>query len=166
MALAGKSPVISKGSTAILSKLLLIPSFLGPCHLDPTLCRLRTSAAKVFVRLTVLSPHWALHAYACFLFRDTDETTPMGTKKALSGPSGAAIVSRAIREAGLIWQRSNSLVLSKQCLDRRIADMKGWLMRWVLGGAKRNSIGATVRWRFNKDNARIKLQRHYSNLQN
>jgi len=31
---------------------------------------------------------------------------------------------------------------------------------------ERNAIGATVRWRFNKDNARVKLQRHYSNLLN
>jgi hypothetical protein len=30
----------------------------------------------------------------------------------------------------------------------------------------RNEIGVTVRWRFNKDKARVKLQRHYSNLQN
>ena len=30
----------------------------------------------------------------------------------------------------------------------------------------RNAIEATVRWRFNKDNARVKLQRHYLNLQN
>ena len=29
-----------------------------------------------------------------------------------------------------------------------------------------NSTGATVRWRFNKDNARVKFQRHYLNLQN
>ena len=56
--------------------------------------------------------------------------------------------------------------LSKQCLDRRIEGMKklddevnAWEYEW-------NSIGATVRWRFNKDNARVKLQRHYLNLQN
>jgi hypothetical protein len=31
---------------------------------------------------------------------------------------------------------------------------------------ERNAIGATVRWQFNKDNARTKLQRHYINLKN
>lgn len=30
---------------------------------------------------------------------------------------------------------------------------------------ERNSISATVKWNFNKNNARIKLQRHYLNLQ-
>jgi hypothetical protein len=56
--------------------------------------------------------------------------------------------------------------LSKQCLDRRIADMK-WLIDEVSAWEQeRNAIGATVRWRFNKDNARVKLQRHYSNLLN
>jgi len=29
---------------------------------------------------------------------------------------------------------------------------------------ERNAIGATVRWQFNKDNARSKLHRHYNNL--
>jgi hypothetical protein len=56
--------------------------------------------------------------------------------------------------------------LSKQCLDRRIAEMK-WLIEEVSAWEQdRNAISATVRWRFNKDNARVKLQRHYSNLQN
>ena len=56
--------------------------------------------------------------------------------------------------------------LSKQCLDRRIADMKRLADEMGAWERERNSIGATVRWRFNKDNARIKLQRHYLNLQN
>ena len=56
--------------------------------------------------------------------------------------------------------------LSKQCLDRRIADMK-WLIDEVSAWEQeRNAIGATVRWRFNKDTARVKLQRHYFNLLN
>lgn len=56
--------------------------------------------------------------------------------------------------------------LSKQCLDRRISDMK-WLIYEVSAWEQeRNAIGATVRWRFNKDNARVKLKRHYFNLQN
>jgi hypothetical protein len=56
--------------------------------------------------------------------------------------------------------------LSKQCLDRRISNMK-WLADEICAWEReRNAIGTTVRWRFNKDNARIKLQRHYFNLQN
>ena len=53
--------------------------------------------------------------------------------------------------------------LSKQCLDRRIADMRGLSMRLVPGSKRGMKIGATIRWRFNKDNARVKIQRHYSN---
>jgi hypothetical protein len=56
--------------------------------------------------------------------------------------------------------------LSKQCLDRRIADMKKLIDEVSAWEQERNAIGATVRWRFNKDNARVKLQRHYSNLHN
>jgi hypothetical protein len=56
--------------------------------------------------------------------------------------------------------------LSKQCLDRRIGNMQ--MLADEVGNweRERNEIGATVRWKFNKDNARVKLQRHYSNLQN
>jgi len=56
--------------------------------------------------------------------------------------------------------------LSKQCLDRRIANIEilaGEVSAWEY---ERNAVGATVRWKFNKCNARKKLQRHYSNLQN
>ena len=56
--------------------------------------------------------------------------------------------------------------LSKQCLDRRIADMKKLSDEVGSWERDRNEIGVTVRWRFNKDKARVKLQRHYSNLQN
>ena len=56
--------------------------------------------------------------------------------------------------------------LSKQCLDRRIAEMKRLIDEVGAWEQERNAIRATVRWRFNKDNARVKLQRHYSNLQN
>ena len=56
--------------------------------------------------------------------------------------------------------------LSKQCLDRRIADMKKLSDEVGSWERDRNEIGATVIWRFNKDKARVKLQRHYSNLQN
>jgi hypothetical protein len=56
--------------------------------------------------------------------------------------------------------------LSKQCLDRRIANMKILADEVRTWEKERNAIGATVKWRFNKDNARIKLQRHYLNLRN
>jgi hypothetical protein len=56
--------------------------------------------------------------------------------------------------------------LSKQCLDRRIADMKKLSDEVGSWEQDRNEIGATVIWRFNKDKARVKLQRHYLNLQN
>jgi hypothetical protein len=56
--------------------------------------------------------------------------------------------------------------LSKQCLDRRIGNMKKLTDEVSAWERERNAEGATVKWRFNKDNARIKLQRHYFNLQN
>ena len=56
--------------------------------------------------------------------------------------------------------------LSKQCLDRRIAEMKRLIDEVSAWEQERNAIRATVRWRFSKDNARVKLQRHYFNLQN
>lgn len=55
--------------------------------------------------------------------------------------------------------------LSKQCLDRRIASMKKLADEVSIWEQERNAIGATVKWKFNKNNARIKLQRHYLNLQ-
>jgi hypothetical protein len=54
----------------------------------------------------------------------------------------------------------------KQCLDRRIAEMKRLIDEFSAWEQERNTIRATVRWRFNKDSARVKLQRHFSNLQN
>ena len=56
--------------------------------------------------------------------------------------------------------------LSRQCLDRRIGDIEKLSEEISAWERERNAIGATVRWRFNKDNARVKLQRHYFNLQN
>lgn len=55
--------------------------------------------------------------------------------------------------------------LSKQCLDRRIASMKKLADEVSIWEQEGNAIGATVNWKFNKNNARIKLQRHYLNLQ-
>jgi hypothetical protein len=56
--------------------------------------------------------------------------------------------------------------LSKQCLDRRIgtlANLADAVSAWEVA---RNAIKATVRCKFNKENARWKLKRHYLNLQN
>jgi hypothetical protein len=56
--------------------------------------------------------------------------------------------------------------LSKQCLDQRIADMKTLADEVNAWQQERNELKASVKWRFNKDNARIKLKRHYLSLQN
>jgi len=56
--------------------------------------------------------------------------------------------------------------LSKQCLDRRIADMNKLAHEVSIWEQERNGFRASVRWRFNKDNARAKLRRHYSKLPN
>jgi DDE superfamily endonuclease len=52
-------------------------------------------------------------------------------------------------------------VLSRQCLDRRIADpttLATEVAAWVAG---RNGDGATIEWRFTTDDARIKLKHLY-----
>lgn len=54
--------------------------------------------------------------------------------------------------------------ISKQCLDRRIANINKLANEVRAWEQERNAIGATVKWRFNKDNARKKLHRHYLNL--
>ncbi len=41
--------------------------------------------------------------------------------------------------------------LSKQCLDRRIADLKILKHEVSAWQNERNSVGATVRWQFKKD---------------
>jgi DDE superfamily endonuclease len=54
--------------------------------------------------------------------------------------------------------------LSKQCLDRRIGSLRmlaDEVHAWEQG---RNAIRATVEWKFSKDTARTKLQRHYINV--
>jgi len=56
--------------------------------------------------------------------------------------------------------------LSKQCLDRRIETMEKLAVEVDSWEKERNSAKATVRWRFDKSDARKKLQRHYFNLQN
>jgi hypothetical protein len=55
--------------------------------------------------------------------------------------------------------------LSKQCLDRRLPEVE-ILRREVRAWAdRRNHEGKTVNWKFSRDKARQKLQRHYSNVQ-
>lgn len=55
--------------------------------------------------------------------------------------------------------------LSKQCLDRRLADV-ATLEREVLAWAtQRNHDRTTVNWHFAQPDARQKLQRHYTNIQ-
>ncbi len=56
-------------------------------------------------------------------------------------------------------------VLSKQCLDRRIADQERLGMEtsgWV---EERNNAKATVEWRFTTADARIKLKKLYPTIQ-
>jgi len=56
--------------------------------------------------------------------------------------------------------------LSKQCLDRRIPDIDKLRDEINIWQHERNSIRATVRWKFSKDNARTKLKRHYNMVKN
>lgn len=56
--------------------------------------------------------------------------------------------------------------LSKQCLDRRIPDFQTLKKEVLIWTSKRNLQGTTVDWKFNKDKARNRLVRHYSNIQN
>lgn len=57
-------------------------------------------------------------------------------------------------------------VISKQCLDRRISNIK-LLEKEVLALAKeRNLKKATVNWQFTKNNARIKFKKFYSTHHN
>lgn len=54
--------------------------------------------------------------------------------------------------------------LSRQCLNRRIDDIKKMAREVSAWENERNSINATVHWEFTKDKAREKLQRHYHNI--
>lgn len=56
--------------------------------------------------------------------------------------------------------------LSKQCLDRRIGDIKTLskeVLAWV---EERNTKKATINWQFTNSKARYKLQRFYSYIRN
>lgn len=55
--------------------------------------------------------------------------------------------------------------LAKQCLDRRLGDIQSLAKEVHAWEEKRNRLGATVRWRFSKDDARRKFHRHYCIIQ-
>ena len=56
--------------------------------------------------------------------------------------------------------------LSRQCLDRRIGDIKKLSNEVSAWERERNRTKATVRWEFSKEDAREKFHRHYLNIQN
>ena len=55
-------------------------------------------------------------------------------------------------------------ILSKQCLDRRIADidtLEREVLAWV---EQRNAKQATINWQFTQNKARDKFKRFYPNI--
>jgi hypothetical protein len=56
--------------------------------------------------------------------------------------------------------------LSRQCLNRRISNIKKMAKEVSDWENERNRIKATVHWEFTKEKAREKLQRHYHMVQN
>lgn len=56
--------------------------------------------------------------------------------------------------------------LSKQCLDRRIGDIKTFSKEVYTWARQRNRKKATVSWQFTKNNARKKLGRFYQSIKN
>ncbi len=56
-------------------------------------------------------------------------------------------------------------VLSRQCLDRRIADQEELRAEVVAWEEERNASGATINWRFTTTDARIKLKHLYPSLE-
>ena len=57
-------------------------------------------------------------------------------------------------------------ILSKQCLDRRIADIETLEQEVLAWAQDRNAKQATVTWQFTQDRARDKFKRFYPTLQN
>jgi len=57
-------------------------------------------------------------------------------------------------------------VLSKQCLDRRLGDMKIFSKEVYAWTGQRNRQKATVSWQFTKNKAREKLSNFYQNIKN
>jgi hypothetical protein len=56
-------------------------------------------------------------------------------------------------------------VLSRQCLDRRVADFETLQTEVTAWQERRDETGGKIEWRFNTDDARIKLKRLYPSLQ-
>lgn len=56
--------------------------------------------------------------------------------------------------------------LSKQCLDRRLDNIKILSKEISAWAGQRNRRKATVSWQFTKNEAREKLNRHYRNIRN
>lgn len=56
--------------------------------------------------------------------------------------------------------------LSKQCLDRRIAEMKTLAVQVSSWTKRRNQLKATICWNFTKNDARNKLNRFYETIMN
>jgi hypothetical protein len=56
-------------------------------------------------------------------------------------------------------------ILSRQCLDRRIADQESLRAEVEAWAGERNEGGATVNWRFTTADARIKLKHLYPSIQ-
>ena len=55
-------------------------------------------------------------------------------------------------------------VLNRQCVDRRIPDKATVVTEVLAWEQPRNSLGATVDWRFTTDDARIKLKKLYPSV--
>jgi transposase len=56
-------------------------------------------------------------------------------------------------------------VLSRQCLDRRVADFETLEVEVASWQERRDEKGGKIEWRFRTDDARIKLKRLYPSLQ-
>jgi transposase len=56
-------------------------------------------------------------------------------------------------------------VLSRQCLDRRVADFETLEVEVASWQERRDEKGGQIEWRFRTDDARIKLKRLYPSLQ-
>lgn len=55
-------------------------------------------------------------------------------------------------------------VLSRQCLNRRIADKETLMTEVAAWERERNSVNATIHWQFTTPDARIKLRRLYPEI--
>jgi hypothetical protein len=56
-------------------------------------------------------------------------------------------------------------VLSRQCLDRRVADFESLEAEVAAWQERRDEAGGKIEWRFRTEDARIKLKRLYPSLQ-